>query len=174
MRWQVLVAKFFTLSLYSLGLITLLLVSSYTIGALILRPSGDLIVFGPMFGLSDQLIIVHPATAALPRVLLSYLLAVPMLMAIAAMTLMVSMLTRHFTSAAVLTITAYFCSYVVGGIPILASIHPYLPTRYFPFWKYALLETIPWDRIAVHASWTAAYTAVFLAVAVALFNGRDL
>lgn len=174
LRRQVLVAKFVTLSLYGLALLVLLCATSYGIGALILKARGDLIVFGPMFGLPEKTLIVHQAVNAPARILLSYLLAWPMLMAVAAMTLMFSQLTRHFTSAAVLSITVYFCSYVVGSIPMLSAIHPYLPTRFFPFWRYALLETIPWDRIAWDALWTGGYTLAFLGVAVAIFNARDL
>jgi ABC-2 type transport system permease protein len=174
LRSQVLLAKFVTLSLYSLVLLLGLGFVSYGIGACILKPSGDLILFGPMFGHPDKMLIVHQAAVALPRIILSYLLAWPMLMAVSAMTLMFSMITRHFTSAAILTVTVYFCSYVVGGIPMLSSIHPYLPTRYFPFWKYALLEKIPWDQIANDALWTGGYTVAFLGVAIAIFNRRDL
>jgi ABC-2 type transport system permease protein len=174
LRSQVLLAKFVTLALYGLVLLVGLGIVSYGIGACILRPTGDLILFGPMFGLPEQMLIVHPVADALPRIVLSYLLAWPMLMAVAAMTLMFSMITRHFTSAAILTVTVYFCSYVVGGIPMLSSIHPYLPTRYFPFWKYTLLEKIPWDQIANDALWTGGYTVAFLGVAIAIFNRRDL
>lgn len=176
LRRQVLAAKFATLSAYSLALLLLLGILSYAVGASLFKAQGDLILFGPMFGLTDRtaMLIVFPVAEALPRILLSYALAWPMLMAVSAMTLMFSMLTRHFTSAAILTITIYFCSYVVGGIPMLSSIHPYLPTRHFPFWKYALLEKIPWDTIGHDALWTAGYTVAFLAVAAVIFETRDL
>lgn len=175
LRRQVLLAKFVALSAYSLALLLLLLVTSYLVGVIILKARGDLVLFGPMFGLTEHhTLIVHKVGDAVPRILLSYALAWPMLMAVSAMTLMFSQLTRHFTSAAVLSITVYFCSYVVGGIPMLSAIHPYLPTRFFPFWKYALLETIPWDVIASHALWTAGYTVLFLAIAAFIFDARDL
>ena len=150
-----------------------LLVLSYTVSAIVFKPSGDMFVSGKML-LLKRSFIVHSADAAMPRILLAYVLAIPMLMSISAMALMFSMITRHFTSASILTSTVYFCSYIVSGIPFLSAIHKFMPTRYLPFWRYALVENIPWDTICNHAFWTFGYTAVFLGLAIAIFNVLDL
>lgn len=171
-RWQMLGAKFAILCLYAALLLLALLVVSYPLSAWALKPSGDLIVMAPMFGLGGRFI-VHAQADAPARILLSYALALPHLMSVGAMALMFSLITRQFTSAAVLTTTVYFCSHVVGQIPLLSAVHPFLPTRYMPFWRFALLADIPWDRIATDAAWTAAYTLAYLAVAVAFLNWRD-
>lgn len=171
-RWQIYLAKFTAVSLLAAALLVTLLLTSYAVAALLLRPSGDLIVFGPMFTLPRG-IIVHPRDAALLRLLASYALALPMLMSVGAMALMFAVVTRHFTSAAVLTTTVYFCSYVVGGIPLLSAVHPFLPTRYLPFWKYVLLEKVPWPTLGTDALGTLAYLGAFLAVGISLFNTRD-
>lgn len=173
-RWQIVLAKFVALSLYSLLLLLCLFSVSYAVSALMFAPSGDVIIPGPMYMLEHAGIIIHPRETAFGRLVWSYVLAGPMLMSVVAMALMFSLIVRHFTAAAVLTSTVYFCSYIVSGIPLLSSIHPFMPTRYLPFWRYVLLPTIPWGSIAADAGWTAAYTAGFLALAMALFSTQDV
>ena len=172
-RGEVLLAKFAALCAYSALMLFALLLTSWAVSSVLFEPGGDVVVFGPMFMLPRG-VVVHPAADAVHRILLSYMLALPMLMSVCAMALMMAALTRHFTSAAILTGTVYFCSYVVMGIPLLSTIHPFMPTRYLPFWRWVLQPEIPWGTIGMHAAWTACYTAAFLAVAGSLFSLRDL
>lgn len=172
-RWQVVAAKFVALSAYAAVMLGVLLAFSYMVSALLFGARGDLLVVGPMFMLERGLYI-HAADTAGARLLLSYLLAYPMLLSVAAMSMMFSMITRHFTTSAVLTACVYYCSYIVSGIPFLSAIHPFMPTRYLPFFRYALLPEIPWNTIAEHALWTGGFTVVFLGVAAALFSAAEL
>jgi ABC-2 type transport system permease protein len=172
-RWQVLFSKFMAMNVYGLAMLLVLGLSSYGFAALILKPTGDVFVFAPLFGLEGRGTIVHPAAEMPLRIVLSYALALPMLCAVNAMALMFAMLTRHFTSAAILTAAIYLCSHIAGVVPLLSSIHRFLPTRYLPMWRFVMLEEIPWPRIGLDCGWTAAYTAGFLLVGVALFNMRD-
>lgn len=171
-RWQVMAAKFIALCGYSAVMLVALAVTSYAVSATLFKPTGDVLIVGHIFGLKRGLLVI-PAADAIERMLLSYVLAWPMLMSVSAMALMFSMMTRHFTSAAILTSTVYFCSHVVGSIPLLSAIHPFLPTRYLPFWRYTLLPDIAWETIGVHALWTACFTAGLLGLAIALFARRD-
>lgn len=171
-RWQVLVGKFVALSLYSLAMLVLLGVLSYLTALLQFEPTGKCLIPGPMYMLRDTYLLM-PEQAP-PRILLAYLLAWPMLTSVSAMSLMLALVMRHFTSATILTSTVYFASYVIGSLPMLSGIHPFLPTRYWPFWKFALMETIPWDTIAIYAGWTGLYTVVFLAMGCVLFSMRDV
>jgi len=172
-RGQVMAGKFAALSIYAALLLLTLGVTSYAVSATMFKPAGDVLIPGPMFGLKHS---IHVLTAgeAPVRLVLSYLLSVPMLMSVAAMTLMFATMTGHFTSAAIITTTVYFCSYVVGGIPMLSAVHPFLPTRYLPFWRYVLTPAVDWGTIATHAFWTTCYTAGFLGLAIAIFDRRDL
>ena len=172
-RWQIVLAKFAALSVYGLALLLCLFCVSYAVSANLFAPAGDVIIPGPMYMLERGFTIL-PQEIALPRLLWSYLLAWPMLMSVAAMALLFSLVSRHFTAAAVLTSTVYFCSYIVSGIPLLSALHPFLPTRYLPFWRYVLLPTIPWPSVATDAGWTAVYTALFLGLSIALFNTQEL
>ena len=78
------------------------------------------------------------------------------------------------TMAAVLTSSTYFCSHVVGGIPLLSAVHPFLPTRCMGFWRYALVTPTPWPQLGHDALWCLGYTLVFLLIAGTLFNTQDL
>lgn len=172
-RTAIVAAKFGVLGLYSAALLACLLTVSYAVSALLFKPTGDVLLIGPMFMLPRGLIYL-PESQAWGRLFLSYLFAWPMCLSVTAMALMFSLLTRHFTSAAILTTGVYFCSYIVSGIELLSAIHPFMPTRYLPFWRHVLQAEIPWQTLGVHAMWTGVYTALFLAVGAALFNLRDL
>jgi ABC-2 type transport system permease protein len=172
-RWQIVLAKFVSLSAYSGLLLLVLLVSSYATSAILFEPSGDLVTPGRMYMIKEG-VFIHPQSDALWRILTSYLFAWPMLMSIGALALMMSLVTRQFTSSAILTSTSYFCSYIVGGIPFLSSIHPFLPTRYLPFWRLLMYPDVPWDRVLTYALWTGGYTALFLIVGIAVFNTQEL
>ena len=172
-RWEVIMAKFVALTGYSAVMLLTLLTVSYAVSACMFKPVGDVIIIGEMFTL-PRAIYVLASDQALGRIYLSYLLALPMLMSVCAMALMFSLLTRHFSAAAILTTALYFCSYIVSGIPLLSSIHRFMPTRYLPFFRYALVPDIAWHTIGNHALWTLGYTAAFLGVAIAIFNVQDL
>jgi len=172
-RWQIVLAKFVALWAYSGALLLVLLVTSYTVSALLFAPSGDLIVMGHMYMIKEG-VYTHPAADVPWRILTSYLFAWPMLASVGALALMLSLATRQFTSSAILTSTSYFCSYIVGGIPFLSAIHPFLPTRYLPFWRFLMYPDVPWTRLGEYALWTGGYTALFLAVAIAVFNLQEL
>ncbi len=171
-RWQLLVGKFVALSAYSMVMLLLLGVLSYLAALLQFDPSGKVLVPGPMFMLRNSHLLMPDQ--ALPRIFLAYTLALPMLMSVSAMSLMLALVMRHFTSATILTSTVYFASYIIGSLPMLSGIHPYLPTRYWPFWKFALMEQIPWDTIVQYGCWTGVYTLVFLGLGCALFSMKDV
>lgn len=172
-RWRVILGKFGALSVWSLLLLAVLFGASYGLSASMFAPAGDVIIPGPMY-LLPRSVAILPQEIALQRMVLSYALAWPMLMSVSAMALLFSLISPHFTTAAVLTATVYFCCYIVSGIPLLSAIHPFLPTRYMPFWRYVLVPEIPWHTLAADAGWTAAYTALFLGLAIALFSNRDI
>lgn len=173
-RWQIFLAKFVALSLYAMLMLAVLLVTSYVTAWLQLPRDGVVLIPAPLYLLGErQFWVLSPAEAPV-RMLWCYVLAVPMLMGVSAMALMFGLVLRHYTASAVLTSTVYFCSYVIASMPLLSALHPFLPTRYWGFWKFAVLPEIPWDMVGIYGAWTAAYTAGFLAVGVLLFNARDL
>ncbi|MCJ8329629.1 MAG: ABC transporter permease [Lentisphaeria bacterium] len=175
-RFQVLMSKFITVVLYSIIMLILLGVLSYIIGTIFLNKSDNLIIPAIVYDIPQKYgrIFEYVGWEGHKRIILSYLFSIPMLMSISAMAIMFASLTRHFTSAAILTTTLYFSSYIVGIIPFLSSIHPYLPTTKWAAWKYVLIPEIPWDVVLNQLAWSGGYTAVFLGIASALFYMRDV
>ena len=171
-RWRLLLGKWTALTAYALGMLALLLVTSYLTAGILFKPMGDMVVIGPLVGLSSG-VIAHPWPEAFWRLLMAYGFAGGMLAATVAMALMFATLTRHFASAAILTAAVFFCSYTAENLPLLSAIRPYLPTYRLPFWKWALAEQIPWDRLGQDLLWTAAYTVIFLVVGGVAFSRRD-
>lgn len=171
-RWRLLFGKWVAMTVYALGMLAVLLVTSYVTASILFKPMGDMLVFGPMVGLSKGLI-VHPWPDAFWRLMMAYGLASGMLAATVAMALMFAALTRHFASAAILTTSVFFCSYVAENLSVLSAIRPFLPTYRLPFWKWALAEQIPWERLGQDAVWTTGYTIAFLVVGAVAFSRRD-
>jgi len=171
-RWRLLFGKWVAMTGYALGMLAVLLVTSYVTASILFKPMGDMLVFGPMVGLSKGLI-VHPWPEAFWRLMMAYGLASGMLAATVAMALMFAALTRHFASAAILTTAVFFCSYVAENLSVLSAIRPFLPTYRLPFWKWPLAEQIPWDRLGQDVMWTAAYTTAFLVIGAVVFSRRD-
>lgn len=172
-RWKLLAGQWVALTGYALAMLAALLVVSYLLAACLFKATGDLVVFGPLMGISRGFV-VHPWPAALWRVLLAYGLAVPMLAGTVALALMAATLTRHFAAAAILTTAVFFCSYVAENLPMLSEIRPYLPIYHMLLWKWAVVEIIPWARIGTDILWTAGYTALFLTVAIVVYTRRDV
>ncbi len=172
-RVKILFAKWCAVAFYSAFLLLALLATAYICACIFLKPNGDLIILGELFGLKQKFV-VHPAGAeAWSRISLSYLLAWPMLLAISSMSFMFSAFSRNFALSAILSSTVYLASYLVGELPFLSGIHKFLPTRYMPFWKHALAIDIPWDRIASDALWTFAFAAAFMALAAVFYERSD-
>jgi ABC-2 type transport system permease protein len=172
-RVKILLAKWCAVALYTGLMLLALLCVSYLFALVLMKPSGDLIVIGDAFGIHKKFIL-HPAgMEAWGRVALSYALAWPALLSMSCMAFLFATLSRNFALSAILGSTVYLSSYVVGELPFLSGIHRFLPTSYMPFWKYALLERIPWDKIAHDALWTGVFSLVFLALAAALFERGD-
>ena len=173
-RWELVLAKFLALCGYSAVLLLALLLSSYAVSATLFKPTGNVIIVAPLFGLGGNAVHVLPASEAWSRLLMSYAFGFPLLATLCAMALMFAALTRHFATAATLSGSFYFCSYIVTGIPLLSNIHPFMPTMYLHFWRYVLVADIPWARVGSDALYTGGHLTVFLAVAMLVFHRLDL
>jgi ABC-2 type transport system permease protein len=172
-RWELVLAKFLALCGYSAVLLVALLLSSYAVSAALFKPTGGVLIVAPLFGLGGSVHIL-PASEAWWRLFGSYAFGFPLLATLCALALMLAAVTRHFATAATLASSLYIVSYIVTGIPILSTIHPFMPTKYLHFWRYMLMTQIPWDRVGSDALYTAGHLAVFLAVAMLVFRRLDL
>ena len=175
-RLQVLIAKLFSLSLYSALMLAVLGFSSYGVSLMLLGQGDIAIIATQPYGIPAEYgkMFLYEPSEAINKIWLSYLFALPQLVSVCALSLMFAAWTRHFTSSAILTTTLYFSTYIVGIIPFLSSVHAYLPSRYWSGWKFTLVDSIPWDVLMGHMAWTAAYIVVFLFISSAIFRNKDL
>ena len=173
-RWQIIISKFTSLTIYSYILLGILFVVSYSTGALLFGVSGDVIVFGPAFlGQGSQIFIMQEDTAWV-RLILSYTFAGFALISLSAMFLMFSAIFKKTAIAIVCPLGIYYTSYILNAIPFMESLQVFLPTRYLMLWKYVMAENIKWDLMMHDGIFLLLYTVTYLIVAAVVFEKSEL
>jgi ABC-2 type transport system permease protein len=139
-----------------------LAVFTYTVAAVALNGITAIIAggivsgFNPLTSLSGTQVQPGRALALIGGSLLVYL--IPML-AIACIGLLLSTLTRNSAAAVVGTLMFSLLVQLVGILPGLQGLHPYLLSTQFDAWQGLLREPIDWQPIA-HAAWVSPLYAV--------------
>jgi ABC-2 type transport system permease protein len=139
-----------------------LAVFTYTMLALLLNgvtavvAGGIVSGFNPLTTLSGTQVQPGRALALIGGSLLVYL--IPML-AVACIGLLLSTLTRNSAAAVVGTLMFSLLVQLVGILPGLQGLHPYLLSTQFDAWQGLLREPIDWQPIA-HAAWVSPLYAV--------------
>jgi ABC-2 type transport system permease protein len=139
-----------------------LAVFTYTILALLLNgvtavvAGGIVSGFNPLTTLSGTQVQPGRALALIGGSLLVYL--IPML-AVACIGLLLSTLTRNSAAAVVGTLMFSLLVQLVGILPGLQGLHPYLLSTQFDAWQGLLRVPIDWQPIA-HAAWVSPLYAV--------------
>jgi ABC-2 type transport system permease protein len=150
---------------------------TYTVAAIFLNgvtaivAGGIVSGFNPLTSLSGT--VVHPgrALALIGGSLLVYLM--PML-AIASIGLMLSTVMRNSAAAVVGTLMFSLLVQLIGILPGLGGLHPYLLSTQFDAWQGLLRQPIDWSPIG-HAAWVCPLYAVpALAIAYLVFLRRDV
>jgi ABC-2 type transport system permease protein len=155
----------------------LLAVFTYTVAAIFLNgvtavvAGGIVSGFNPLTSLSGTVVQPGRALALIGGSLLVYLM--PML-AIACIGLLLSTVTRNSAAAVVGTLMFSLLVQLVGILPGLQGLHPYLLSTQFDAWQGLLREPIDWQPIA-HAAWVSPLYAVPALIAGLLaFLRRDV
>jgi ABC-2 type transport system permease protein len=117
-------------------------------------------------------------TLALPEAFLrigaSGVYMVAVLSGVACIGLFISTRTDSGPGAAVATIVIAIASQILGQIPSLHAIHPYLPTDDWLAFTGLFRFPVDWSGMRSGLAVSAAYTAVFLTLAVVGFRRRDV
>jgi ABC-2 type transport system permease protein len=135
---------------------------TYTVAAVALNgitaivAGGIVSGFNPLTTLSGTQVQPGRALALIGGSLLVYL--IPML-AIACIGLLLSTVTRNSAAAVVGTLMFSLLVQLVGILPGLEGLHPYLLSTQFDAWQGLLREPIDWQPIA-HAAWVSPLYAV--------------
>jgi ABC-2 type transport system permease protein len=163
-RWQVFGGKALATVTYAVGAIALTGAVAVIAGSLV---SG----FNPLPTLSGSTIPAGRALGLVGASLLVYLLPI---MAVAAIGLLFSTLFRNSAAAVVGTLMFSLLVQLVGILPGLESLGPYLLSTQFQAWQGLLRQPADWAPVA-RAAWVCAlYGLPALAAAFLVFLRRDV
>lgn len=173
-RWSLLSGKFLAMVFLVYWMLAALLLVSYGCGAALFGSGGDILVFGPMFMGRGAGIFIMPGAEAWRRLPLCYFFAGYAMISVAAMFMMFAVICRRLTTAIVVPLGIYYTCYILGALPFMQDITRFLPNRYLMIWKYCMAPKIKWDDMAHDSLFLIAYTVVYLVIAAAVFNRRDV
>jgi ABC-2 type transport system permease protein len=165
-RTRLLVAKLVSLVAYVVVAVLAVATTSFAVGVSLFpaEPSGVTTVSG-----------VTLSTTELSTRMMGAMgyVAVSML-GVGAIALFLSTVTDSSLGAALGALAAFVTSQVLVTLDAAGDVRPYLPTRYWLAWIDFFREPILWRDIERGAAVQFVYVAVFLALAWANFNSRDV
>ncbi len=163
-RWQLFAGKALSAATYAVVAILLCVTVGVVAGCL---QSG----FNSLQSLSGTIV---AAPKALELVYVSFLIYMIPIMAIVCIGLMLSALTRNSAAAVVGTMMISLLIQLIGILPGLSGLQPYLLSSQFNAWQGLLRTPIDWTPI-VRAVWVCAlYGVPALATAFLVFLRRDV
>jgi ABC-2 type transport system permease protein len=163
-RTRLLLAKFTAVLAFCLAATLTVAVSALAVGAL-LFPLGEVTL------LSGTMV---PFTEGLLRALAIAVAVAASLIGLAALGLFVSTLTNSGVAAMATTVGLLITVQILGAIPQLDMIHPYLFPHHWMSFADLLRDPVYWDDLLDNLGLQGLYAAVFGAAAWARFTGRDI
>jgi ABC-2 type transport system permease protein len=155
----------------------MLAAASYAIVAIVLSGAVATVAgclasgFNPLTSLSGTRVSAGTALGLVGGSLLVYLMPI---LAIASIGLLLSTITRNSAAAVVGTLMVSLLIQLVGILPGLEGLHPYLLSTQFNAWQGLLRDPIDWAPI-VRSAWVCAlYGLPSLAAAYLVFLRRDV
>ncbi len=165
-RLRVLAAKLLTGWSFAASVTVFLGLSALAIGQLVFG-WGDLVIF------DGGLTVLDPHTG-LMRVAEGYALAVASMCSVAALALMMSAIFDNSMAAAGLTVAVLIVMGIVGQMPYFEHVKPYLLTAHLRVYSEMFAATVDRAAVLTSAGYLAAYTALTTAVAMIVFDRRDV
>lgn len=132
-----------------------------------------------VFGWGDLVVLrggltVFDAQTGLVRLIWGYALACAAMCTVAALALMLSTVFDSPMAAAGLTVAILLISGAVGVMPYFEAVEPHLPTTHLSIHQEAFSATIDRGALLTSAAYLAGYTLLSLAVALVVFERRDV
>ncbi|SFL42275.1 ABC-2 type transport system permease protein [Streptomyces pini] len=163
-RTRLLLAKFTAILAFCLAATLTVAVSALAVGAL-LFPLGEVILLsGTTVPLADGML----------RALAIAVAVAASLVGLAALGLFVSTLTNSGIAAMATTVGLLITVQILGAIPQLDAIHPYLFPHQWMSFADLLRDPVHWDDLLDNLRLQGLYAAVFGSAAWARFTGRDI
>ena len=172
-RAEIILARFFSFSIFSYFLLLLLMMVSFIAGGLMFGFDGEVFCFGFKEIGQKPFYVLEPLEGLLTLVR-TYCFVGFALISIVAMFLMFAVIMRKQGNAIVAALGFYFVSFILFSMPMMEQIRPYLPVRYMMVWRFALGHNIDWARFLPDLTILGAYTAGYLLIAIMVFRKRSL
>jgi ABC-2 type transport system permease protein len=167
-RTRLLLAKLVSMAVFVIGAVLAVVLSGYLIGMLFFptQPGGEIVtsVSGPA---------LTPGQVTL-RIGAAMLYVALSMLGVGAIALFLSTVTDSSLGATLGAIAALVASQLFTALDAATSIRPYLPTRYWLAWIDFFREPVLWRDIERGVGIQAVYVAVFLALAWANFQTKDV
>ncbi|MHC4873308.1 MAG: ABC transporter permease [Planctomycetota bacterium] len=172
-RSNIMLSKIFAMALYSIVYCFYFSLACLAAGFILFKAPGAQLITLVQFGLSTELTIMSfPET--LERYLYITLYHSVSTLSLGCLTIFFSTIFNRMTSATIAGLTLYFTCYIIGGIPMLSNIKPYLITTVMNGSHVMWLDKIPIGRIIEDLSILGIYTVVFCTLATVVFNAKDI
>ncbi|MFJ4969200.1 ABC transporter permease [Streptomyces sp. NPDC088755] len=163
-RTRLLLAKYASVLTFCLVATVVVALSALAVGAL-LFPVGEVTtISGTRISFGEGLV-----RAALTAAVVAVSLA-----GFAALGLFVSTLTNSGIGAMAATVGLLITVQILGSIPQLSAVHPYLFPHYWTSFADVLREPVHWDGLVRNFQLQGAYAAVFASAAWARFTTKDI
>jgi ABC-2 type transport system permease protein len=155
----------------------MLAAASYAIVAILLSGTVAIVAgclesgFNPLRTLSGTTVSASTALGLVAASLLVYLMPI---LAVASIGLLLSAVTRNSAAAIVGTLMVSLLFQLVGILPGLGSLHPYLLSTQFNAWQGLLRSPADWDPV-IRSAWVCSlYAAPSLVASYLVFLRRDV
>ena len=163
-RWQVFAGKVLAAALYAAVGLTVYVGTALVLGGLAFGFDSVTLLSGTTVGVGRGLTLLLFGT-------LTYLMPV---LAITAIALLLSTVTRNSAAAVVGTLMASIVMQVLGALSALDWLDPYLLSTQFNAWQGMLRDPVDWEPV-IRAAWvSAAYGLPALFAALTVFVRRDV
>lgn len=163
-RTRLLLAKYAAICAFCLAATLAVAVSALAVGAL-LFPLGDITtISGTRISFGE----------GLARAVLAAAVVAASLIGITALGLFVSTLTGSGIAAMATTVGLLITVQILGAIPQLQAIQPYLFPHYWMSFSDLLREPVHWDEVLKNLGLQGVYAAVFGSAAWARFTAKDV
>lgn len=163
-RARLLVVKFIGAAAFALAATTTLMVTGIIIGAI-------LFPVGPVTLLSGDVVSIP---AALYRIFLVVIYVTISLLGLSAIGLFISTLTVIPVGAMAATVVLSTVSQILGTLPQISVIHPYLPSYYWLGFADLMRSPISLSSMASNLLLQLAYATIFGALAYSRFTSKDI
>ncbi len=168
-RTRILNAKYFSTLIYSASLVIAIAALSVGLGLWIFG-SGDLIV------IDKEGITILPESNLVIRFLFAYALAIWSMFVVASLAFFISSFVENAIGPIITTMTVIVIFLIISNLPVesVESIKPWLFTTHMNVWQQAFRDPFDWDRIIHSCLVLGAYSMVFYAMTLWIFNRKDI